>query len=50
MEQFLTTTETAKHLKITRQTLAKWVKQKKIKSIKIGGVVRFKVSEIEKIK
>lgn len=49
MEQFLTTKEAAAILKITRQTLQKWKKKRKIKAIKIGGIVRYKISDIEKL-
>ncbi len=48
MEQFLTTNEAASLLKISRQTLTKWKKMRKIKAKKIGGIIRYKLSDIEK--
>lgn len=48
MEQYLTTKEAALLLKVSRGTLNNWRKQKKIKAKKIGGAVRYKLSDIEK--
>ena len=48
MEQYLTTKEACDILKISRQTLTKWKKKRKIKATKIGGIERYKVSENEK--
>lgn len=49
MEQYLTTKEVEKILKVTRGTLNNWRKRKKIKAKKFQGVVRYKLSDIEKV-
>lgn len=48
MEQLLTTKEACEYLKVSRQTLAKWKKKRKIKAVKFGGNIRYKLSDIEK--
>lgn len=47
MEQYLTTKEVCDILKVSRQTLQTWKKKRKIKSSKILGTVRYKLSDIE---
>jgi len=47
MEQYLTTKEACGILKVSRQTLNTWKKKRKIKSSKICGTIRYKLSDIE---
>ena len=48
MEAYLTVGELAVYLKIAEQTVRRWVLNRGIPYHKICGVVRFRVSEIEK--
>jgi excisionase family DNA binding protein len=48
MEQYLTTNEVSALLKVSRGTLNNWRKRKKIKAKKFQGVVRYKLSDIQK--
>lgn len=47
-ETYLTTKEVGLMLKVSRATLNRWRKAKKIKAKKFQGVVRYKLSDIEK--
>ena len=47
-ETYLTTKEVSTILKVSRATLNRWRKSKKIKAKKIHGTVRYKLSDIEK--
>lgn len=47
MVQYLTTKEAGLLLKVSRATLNRWRKTKKIKAKKIGGVVRYKLTDIQ---
>lgn len=49
MQQYLTIKEVAEMLKINRVTLYKWKKTKKLIPVKFEGIVRYKLSDIEKI-
>lgn len=46
-ETYLTTKEAGQILKVSRATLNRWRKEKKIKAKKIGSIVRYKLSDIE---
>jgi len=48
-ETLMTGLEVQKVFQVSRTTLYRWVKTRKIKKIKIGGVNRYKWSDIEKI-
>jgi excisionase family DNA binding protein len=48
METLLCIDELAGILKVTEQTIRKWVFQKKIPFAKIGKVIRFRPSQIDK--
>lgn len=48
-EVYLTTHEVLEKLKISRVTLWRLVSDNKIKKKKLGGLNRFKLSDIEKI-
>ena len=48
MENYMTINELADYLKVAVQTLRKWVLNREIPFHKIKGVIRFRVSEIEK--
>lgn len=48
MIPYLTTKEAGQMLKVSRGTLNNWRKTKKIKAKKIGRVVRYKLSDIQK--
>lgn len=48
-ETYLTTKEAMEILKVSRVTLHRWRKERKIKGAKIGSLVRYKLSEIEKL-
>jgi len=45
---FYTTKEVQALLKVSRATLHRWRKEKKIKAKKFCGVVRYRLSDIEK--
>lgn len=47
IETYLTTKEVGELLKVSRATLNRWRKAKKIKAKKFQGVVRYKLSDIE---
>lgn len=47
-ETYLTTKEAGALLKVSRATLNRWRKSKTIKAKKLNGVVRYKLSDIEK--
>ena len=47
-ETYLTTKEVGALLKVSRATLNRWRKTKKIKAKKFQGVVRYKLSDIQK--
>jgi excisionase family DNA binding protein len=48
METYLTIDEMAEYLKLSEQTIRKWVFNREIPYRKIKKVIRFRVSEIEK--
>jgi excisionase family DNA binding protein len=48
METYLTIGELAEYLKLTEQTIRRWVLNREIPFHKIKSVIRFRVSEIEK--
>jgi excisionase family DNA binding protein len=48
MEETLTTTECMKILRITRPTILKLIKDKKLKAFKVGSVYRIKKADLEK--
>lgn len=48
-DTYLTTPEVEKLLKVCRVTLYRWRKDKKIKSKKIAGTIRYKFADIEKL-
>lgn len=47
-ETYYTTKEVGEMLKVSRATLNRWRKARKIKAKKFQGVVRYKLSDIEK--
>lgn len=46
---FYTTKEVQEILKVSRATLHRWRKEKKIKAKKFQGIVRYKLSDIQKV-
>jgi len=48
METYMTINELAKHLRMAPQTVRKWTRKSDIPFRKIGGAIRFRLSEIEK--
>lgn len=48
-EEFLTVDEAAKMLMIDRSTLWRWDKDNYLKKVRVGGKVRYKLSDIQKI-
>lgn len=44
----LTRQEIADRLRVTTRTIDRWIKQGKLKSIKVGGVVRITEEEYQK--
>jgi PTS system nitrogen regulatory IIA component len=48
METYLTSNELADYLKLTEQTIRRWVQNGEIPFCKIKSVIRFRVTEIEK--
>lgn len=49
METIYTVEEVATILKVSVATIRAWIRQKKIKFIKVGKSVRFKQSEIDRL-
>lgn len=49
METLYTVEEVANTLKISIPTVRSWIKQKKIKIIKVGNSVRIQQSELERL-
>jgi DNA binding domain, excisionase family len=46
---YKTKDELSKELRVTRETIDNWVKQGKLKRVKIGGRVLFEQSEIDRL-
>ena len=46
-EPFVAIEEVAKHFSMSVSTVRAWIRQDLIPSLKIGGVYRFKISEVE---
>ena len=49
MDKFLTSNEVAKIFRVCRQTVINWAKSKKIPSLKIERVYRFRPEDIEQL-
>lgn len=48
-ETYITALQASKRLGVDRSTLWRWDKENYLKAIKIGGKVRYRLSDIEKI-
>jgi len=48
VETYLTIEELAEYLKLTAQTIQRWVRNRDVPFHKVKSVIRFRVSEIEK--
>ena len=48
IDTYLTTIEVGEMLQVSRSTLYRWRKEKKIKAKKFQGVVRYKLTDIQK--
>ena len=48
-DKFLTSKQLAEKLQVTEQTLKNWRDQQKIEAYKVGRVVRFKQSDVDRI-
>jgi excisionase family DNA binding protein len=46
-ESFVPIEDVAKHFAVSVSTVRAWIRQDLIPSLKIGGVYRFKISEVE---
>lgn len=46
-EPFVPIEDVAKHFAVSVSTVRAWIRQNLIPSLKIGGVYRFKISEVE---
>jgi excisionase family DNA binding protein len=46
-EQFVPIEQVAKHFSVSVSTVRAWIRQDLIPSLKLGGVYRFKISEVE---
>jgi len=46
-EAFVPIEDIAKHFSVSISTVRAWIRQNLIPSLKIGGVYRFKISEVE---
>lgn len=46
-EAFVPIEDLAKHFAVSVSTVRMWIRQKLIPSLKLGGVYRFKISEVE---
>jgi len=46
-EAFVPIEDIAKHFSVSISTVRAWIRQSLIPSLKIGGVYRFKISEVE---
>ena len=49
MEELLTIKEVAKHLKISKATVRRHIKEGKLKAVKIGRIVRISAKEIKSL-
>lgn len=49
MQQLYRIEEAAKILALSPKTLRKWIYERKINYVKVGGAVRISVSELERI-
>jgi excisionase family DNA binding protein len=47
-EAFVPIEDVAKHFAVSVSTVRAWIRQNLIPSLKLGGVYRFKLSEVEK--
>ncbi|MFA5143950.1 MAG: helix-turn-helix domain-containing protein [Candidatus Omnitrophota bacterium] len=47
-DDIMTTSEVLKYLKISRMTLYKWMRKKKLPFHKLGGRYRYRTNEIDK--
>jgi excisionase family DNA binding protein len=48
-EQLLTMDDVTKKLSISRQTVHKWIKDGKIKVVRIGRILRFEAAEVNNL-
>ena len=48
-ESYLSQDETSKMLKVDRSTLWRWDKDNYLKKVRVGGKVRYRLSDIQKI-
>ena len=49
MTSLLTVKEVSKKLNVSQHTVRKWVLQRRISFVKIGGAVRFRTEDIEQL-
>lgn len=50
LNQFLTLSDTARHLNVTRQTVARWIKMGRLPAYRIGREVLIEKSEVERLR
>jgi len=48
-DPYFNSDEARKYLKVSKSTLARWKKEKYLKSEKFGGILRFRKSECDKV-
>ncbi len=46
---YMSITDTAIHLAVSRRTVKRWVADDKIAAVKINGIVRIPITEIERL-
>jgi excisionase family DNA binding protein len=48
VEAYKTVSEVAELLKVTERTVRNWIKQKRLRAVRVGGVIRVSVEELER--
>jgi len=48
-EEYYTTLEACRYLKISKSTLMRWKESEYLKADKVGGILRFRKSELNKV-
>jgi len=47
MNNYLTPISVAKMLKVSRLTVYRWIKEKKLRAVKVGGLVRIREEDLK---
>ena len=49
VEEYFTTEEACRYLKVSKSTLLRWKNVEYLKADKVGGILRFRKSELDKV-